>query len=626
MSVKVPKVLILLLGILFVIIQTGGPGNLWAQDYEWNKAVPKFEPAPEKNNGKLVLFDVSHMSTTGQSDWVINGGFSDFATALVNEGFTVEEYRGVDKNQDGLYTFADDRLAENIDKNEWIITYEAIKHAHVLVLAESNRPFRKDEYAALKQFLEAGKGIYFVSDHYNADRNKNTWDSTETFNGYNRSTQDRYNIGGAYGDLRNPGQAHKGWLAETFGIRFRFNGVDWKPGASDIRPPAQCEGLTEGVGPVLIAAGCTLAIVDGSRAKGLVYLSDNDNEKPWKYAVDKGLYFGDAEEGPVVAIAKAGRGKGAFIGDSSPIEDITPRYRKEEGGKKNLHDGWVSPGNAARLTINIIHWLSITEEYTHFDSPEHPRGIETPQPMADAEKSQPKPEPWAPPTIDPWNPETFKPGAYGAPKAYASGSPGHGQVTPASQKIHIKLSPDFVYLNQPFVVLISLDEAGLSSAKPQLGIYLEGGRQIGQVKGSDGQWSSVGYADLPPSQFIIANSRATMVGDKLTIKARLSKSKFDSVKVTGIEEEFDFIKKDLPGEEGNIIAAVKDNKILGTGLVDQEGKVTVAVMKGNDIKLEIYEPNGVKKADLPGIYTVPMENPVVIALNYIFALLASIYE
>ena len=98
-----------------------------AVDYEWNREIPILKPLPGKDNGKLVLFDVSHMSTTGQSDWVINGGFSDFAGALVAEGFTVEEYRGVDKNDDGLYTFFDDRFAENIEKNEWIITFDAIK-------------------------------------------------------------------------------------------------------------------------------------------------------------------------------------------------------------------------------------------------------------------------------------------------------------------------------------------------------------------------------------------------------------------------------------------------------------------------------------------------------------------
>ena len=53
--------------------------------------------AAEKNNGKLVLFDVTHLSTSGMSDWVIDGGFSDFADALVAEGYTVKEFRGGEK-------------------------------------------------------------------------------------------------------------------------------------------------------------------------------------------------------------------------------------------------------------------------------------------------------------------------------------------------------------------------------------------------------------------------------------------------------------------------------------------------------------------------------------------------
>lgn len=181
-----------------------------ASNYTWNNQIPVKTPAPGTSNGKLVLFDNSHAATAGAADWVLDGGFSDFADSLLQAGYTVKEYRGIDKNGDGAIRFYADRLPENVALNESIITYDAIKDADVFVIAEANRPLRQTEYAALKQFVDSGKGIYFISDHYNADRNMNTWDSTEVFNGYNRSTSSTYNMGGEYGDMRNPGIASAG--------------------------------------------------------------------------------------------------------------------------------------------------------------------------------------------------------------------------------------------------------------------------------------------------------------------------------------------------------------------------------------------------------------------------------
>lgn len=220
----------------------------FAAPYEWNYPAPEKLPAPSIDNGKVVYFDVSHGGTEGNADWVIDGAFSDFADALVAEGYTVKEYRGVDKNNDGIIQFVDDYTNPSSaasNANEAVITFAGISNSDVFVLAESNRPFTLDEQAALEQYVASGKGIFFVGDHYNADRNLNSWDSTEVFNGYNRSNLAAFNVGGAYGDLRNPGTA-TGWLAQNFGIRFRFNAVDWHPGASDIASLSQSEGIPQG--------------------------------------------------------------------------------------------------------------------------------------------------------------------------------------------------------------------------------------------------------------------------------------------------------------------------------------------------------------------------------------------
>lgn len=413
MTVK--KNLLTTMGLAFISLSTVS----YADDYQWNANVPVKQPSAQTSNGKTVLFDVSHGGTEGNADWVIDGGFSDFADALVVEGYRVEEYRGIDLNNDGLIRYADDlNTPSNSAINEAIITYAAIEHADVLVLAETNRPFKISEYQVLEQFVAAGKGIYFIGDHYNADRNLNTWDATEAFNGYNRSTLAKYNYSGEYGDLRNPGNTD-GWLAQNFGIRFRFNAVDYKAGISGITAAVHAEGITQDVQPILMAGGATLAITDASKAKGLVYLSAQDNATAWNHAIDSGLYFGGRDEGPYVAIAKSGLGKAAFIGDSSPVEDASPKYRRQDSGSaKKTYPGWTDPGDAATLSVNIINWLATPESYTEFDNNNgHTAGELTPNAKASIEMDDPdNGNPWNTPSngYNPSDPSTFANGAFAA--------------------------------------------------------------------------------------------------------------------------------------------------------------------------------------------------------------------
>jgi hypothetical protein len=174
----------------------------------------------------------------------------------------VREYWGVDKNGDGAIRFFDDRQHELADENEAVIEFNAIKDADVFVMSETNRPLQKDERAALLRYVESGKGLFVIADHYNADRNLNSWDATEAINGYNRSTAPKFDLGGLYGDMRNPGDPSKGWLVENFGLRFRFNAINCLSGTTGVVAAGDAEGITQNVQPILMAAGSTLAIVD----------------------------------------------------------------------------------------------------------------------------------------------------------------------------------------------------------------------------------------------------------------------------------------------------------------------------------------------------------------------------
>ncbi|WP_438825252.1 Ig domain protein group 2 domain protein [Bacillus sp. JJ1609] len=372
------------------------------------------DPAPQLQpvgtaNGKRILFDNTHGQTAGAADWVLDGGFSDFANALANEGYYAKELRKTTP-----------------------ITFQDLQDYDVFVIGEANVPYKVTEQNAMLQYVQNGGSIFFIGDHYNADRNKNRWDASEVFNGYRR---------GAYSDPAKgmgteeassaamQGVTGSDWLSTNFGIRFRYNAIG-DVTANDILAPSQAFGITSGVSTVAMHAGSTLAITDPNKAKGIVYLPPTT--AAWGNAVDQGVYNGGGRaEGPYVAVSKVGAGKAAFIGDSSPVEDATPKYLREEtGGKKTTYDGFKEQ-NDGTLLVNLVDWLAQQESYTslaqvsglQLDQQTALLSMENPQ-----TSTEPQAEPWSAPAAGyKWyDPSTFKAGSYGYG---ADGSGGGGTAT-----------------------------------------------------------------------------------------------------------------------------------------------------------------------------------------------------
>ncbi|WP_243644440.1 Ig domain protein group 2 domain protein [Paenibacillus pinisoli] len=359
------------------------------------------DPAPVlmpigTSNGKSVLFDNSHGQTAGAADWVIDGAFSAFGSALAAEGYYVKEHR-----KSGPLTAGD------------------LSGYDVFVIPEANIPFKTSEQQVLADYVEDGGSIFFIADHYNADRNKNRWDSSEVFNGYRRGAWANPKAGMGAEEAASAamqGVASSDWLSDEFGMRIRYNALG-NVNSGYIVAPSQAFGITAGVGTVTMHAGSTIAITDPGRAKGIVYTQTTS--AAWPNAVDQGVYNGGGiAEGPYAAVAKKGLGKVAVIGDSSPVEDITPKYKREEtGGTKTTYDGWYEMDNAILLT-NIIDWLAAQESYTDLtqvsgltlDSATALLPMENPQ-----TSTEPQFEPWSPPAAGYkwWDPSTFKPGSYG---------------------------------------------------------------------------------------------------------------------------------------------------------------------------------------------------------------------
>lgn len=433
------------------------------------------DPAPHiaakvinENTGKKVLFDNTHGQTAGAADWVIDGGFSDFGQALAGDGFDVKELR-----------------------KSTPITYSDLSSYEVFVVAEPNIPFKQSEQAAMKQYVEEGGSIFFIGDHYNADRNKNRWDGSESINGYRRGAWENP-VKGMSTEEKNSaamqGVVSSDWLSDHFGVRFRYNALG-DITANHIVAPDQAFGITEGVAGVAMHAGSTLAITDPSKAKGIVYLPKTN--EAWGNAVDQGVYQGGGvAEGPYVAVSKVGLGKAAFIGDSSPVEDATPKYLREEtGAKKTTYDGFKEQDDAT-LLVNLVNWLAEQENYTSLNQVENLQLDEETKLLpfeAPEASTEPQSEPWSAPAAGYkwWDQTTFKPGSYGGQTASAS---------PTYNFVHQATLPNA----QDFQIRVVIDNLPANSSVSgfSTGIYLTGGTQVAKVRKADGTWpADYGYGE-----------------------------------------------------------------------------------------------------------------------------------
>ena len=451
------------------------PLSIFAASSQQAVAEGPADPAPfinatvvNGNAGKKVLFDNTHGQTAGAADWVIDGGFSDFGNALANDGFYVQELR-----------------------KSTPITLADLQNYDVFVIGEANIPYKQSEQDAMLQYVQGGGSIFFIADHYNADRNKNRWDASEVFNGYRRGawtdpTKGMSTEEAASGAMQ--GVTSSDWLGTNFGVRFRYNALG-DITANNIVDPSQAFGITTGVSTVAMHAGSTLAIMDPNKAKGIVYLPPTTTA--WASAVDQGVYDGGGvAEGPMVAVSKVSGGKAAFIGDSSPIEDASPKYLKEEtGATKTTYAGWQEQ-NDATLMVNIVEWLSKKESYTLLNQV---AGLTLDQPTAllamedPASSTEPVAEPWAAPAAGYkwWDPTTFKPGSYGS-SSTTNTTPGysfvHQATLPNQYQFQVKIVKNGMTPNS-------------TESNYNIGVYTSTGTQVAKVQNDNGTWpTSYGYS------------------------------------------------------------------------------------------------------------------------------------
>jgi len=258
--------------------------------------------ASAQGDAKKVLFDNAHLQTAGNADWTITGGYSDFAEALRQEGYQVDQF-GSD----------DPRTAEHDSDPD--ITPDVLQGYDVLIIPEPNDPFTADEQQAILEFIQAGGSVFFIADHTGSDRNGNGWDSPAIFNGWHKGEHDVYSTT-IYGD---------DWVAHL-GFRFLYIQKSQDP-ITDINHD---HPATEGVNSIGAWGATGIAVLDSSKVVVLAEFSDGT-----PYAV-AGTY---------------GSGRFVAIGDSSPFDDGTGT------SGDSLHDGWDDLDDA-QFAISVVNWLA----------------------------------------------------------------------------------------------------------------------------------------------------------------------------------------------------------------------------------------------------------------------------
>ena len=279
---------------------------------------------------KKVLFDATKAETAGNADWVIDedsnkplriptpaqstvtantpetywtGALSSWGIALVQRGYTVETLPTSSR-----LTFGDATNAQDLSN------YNAY------IVDEPNTRFSATEKAALLAYVQAGGGLFMISDHNGSDRNGDGYDSPAVWN-----------------DFLNTASP-----ANPFGITFDLASYSFtKIGVAVAPTDSLLHGPAGDPTRMQYSAGTTITL------------------NPTANASVRGVFFypgasvtGNREA--IVAHARYGKGRVVALGDSSPPDDGTG-----ESGNQ-LYPGWAGEagGDHARLLLNATIWLA----------------------------------------------------------------------------------------------------------------------------------------------------------------------------------------------------------------------------------------------------------------------------
>jgi hypothetical protein len=270
-----------------------------------------------------VLFDDSKAEQAGNADWVISTSMpdplgqdsspqseTDWTGAISSWGVALQK-----TGQYSLKTLAPGNT----------ITYGGggaldLSNFDVFVLPEPNVQLSAAEKTAIMKFVQAGGGLFLISDHNGSDRNNDGWDSPKVINDL----------------LTNNGVDN----TDPFGFS-----VDVKNINTD--NPV----VTHGSNPIVNGSfGTVTGSILRSGTTMTLHPADNPNVSPavWLSTADQ-----SGTTDAFVVTSTFGSGHVAVWGDSSTIDDGTG------ASGENLFDGWNDPaGTDAAIGLNATAWLA----------------------------------------------------------------------------------------------------------------------------------------------------------------------------------------------------------------------------------------------------------------------------
>jgi len=284
-------------------------------------------PATAATPPYKVLFDNTSAETAGNADWIIStsqpdplgqnanpsgetswtGAISAWGVALQRTG----SYSLATLPSTGRITYGDSTNAQDLSNYD------------EFVLPEPNILFTAAEKTAIMKFVQAGGGLFMVSDHDVSDRNNDGADSVDVLN-----------------DLMTNNGVDS---TDPFGFSIDYLNIGTEnPNVIG----AQAAGDPVIAGPFGAVTGAIIR--NGTTAT--LHPADNGAVRGELYRTG---YSASGTTGAAFVTSTFGSGHVAYWGDSSPIDDGTGQ------SGNTLYNGWNDPaGTDAALALNATQWLA----------------------------------------------------------------------------------------------------------------------------------------------------------------------------------------------------------------------------------------------------------------------------
>jgi hypothetical protein len=293
--------------------ETAGTSSDWTidadqHDINWGTSGSAYTGGTHSNPQQIPTPAQSGItSSTSETYWT--GALSAWGVDLVKQGYVVESLPYT-----GSITYGNSSNQQDLS------------HYKVFIMCEPNTVLTSSEKTALVNFVQHGGGLYMISDHNGSDRNFDGWDSPHIWMDFAHSTNNVFGI-----------------IADTVTVSPTTTTLPSLPNDSCLHGPL----------------GSVIGIKYHQGTTFTIYPSVNNTVV--------GIAYNSGTSGNTGVLAghsRYGKGKVAFLGDSSPCDDGTGNSNSTLA---NSYTADLS-GSHRKLLVNTTIWLA-TDMSTGINDP-----------------------------------------------------------------------------------------------------------------------------------------------------------------------------------------------------------------------------------------------------------------